>query len=45
VRDTMLAAGVIARPIGDVIAFCPPLVITDAQLDRCLAALAGALTP
>ncbi|HEY6531673.1 MAG TPA: aminotransferase class III-fold pyridoxal phosphate-dependent enzyme [Acidimicrobiales bacterium] len=43
VRDSMLADGVIARPIGDVIAFCPPLVITDDQLDRCLAALAAAL--
>jgi adenosylmethionine-8-amino-7-oxononanoate aminotransferase len=45
VRDDMLAEGVIARPIGaDVIAFCPPLVITTAELDHCLAALAAAIT-
>jgi len=44
VRDAMLAEGVIARPIGaEVIAFCPPLVITDAELDRCLAVLAAAV--
>ena len=45
VRDSMLASGVIARPIGtDVIAFCPPLVITDAELDHCLDALESATT-
>jgi putrescine---pyruvate transaminase len=44
VRAGMLARGVIARPIGaDVIAFCPPLVITDDELDRCLAALADSV--
>jgi adenosylmethionine-8-amino-7-oxononanoate aminotransferase len=44
VRDTMLAAGVIPRPIGaSVVAFCPPLVISDAQLDRCVEALADAV--
>jgi putrescine---pyruvate transaminase len=45
-RDRMLEHGVIARPLGDdVIAFCPPLVITDQQLDRCVAALALSLVP
>jgi len=40
VRDHMLEAGVIARPLGaDVIAFCPPLVITDGQIDRCIDSL------
>lgn len=35
VRDGMLDLGVIARPLGaDVVAFCPPLVITDAEVDR-----------
>ncbi len=44
VRDEMLKLGVIARPIGaSVIAFCPPLVASDAQLDRCVAALEEAI--
>lgn len=44
VRDEMLKRGVIVRPIGtDTVAFCPPLVITDAQVDRCVDAFAGAL--
>ena len=36
VRDTMITKGVIARSIPGVIAFCPPLVITDAQVDTML---------
>jgi adenosylmethionine-8-amino-7-oxononanoate aminotransferase len=44
VRDGMLARGVIARPIGgDVVAFCPPLVVDDTDIDRCVEALAAAL--
>ena len=40
VREEMLARGVIARPIGtDVMAFCPPLVIEDADIDQCVEAL------
>lgn len=40
VRDAMLELGVIARPIGaNVIAFCPPLVIGDADVDLCHDAL------
>ena len=36
----MLERGVIARPIGETtIAFCPPLVIDDADLDRCVEVL------
>lgn len=43
VRDDMLASGVITRAIGpDTLAFCPPLVITDAQIDRIVDALATA---
>jgi adenosylmethionine-8-amino-7-oxononanoate aminotransferase len=45
VRDAMLARGVIPRPIGNAVAFCPPLVITDEQIDTCvdvLAEVAGA---
>ncbi|MDH3679240.1 MAG: aminotransferase class III-fold pyridoxal phosphate-dependent enzyme [Acidimicrobiia bacterium] len=40
VRDAMLERGVIPRPIGDAIGFCPPLVITDEQIDRCVDTLA-----
>jgi putrescine aminotransferase len=44
VRDRMLDHGVIARPLGaSVIAFCPPLVITDDQIDRSVEALAASL--
>jgi putrescine aminotransferase len=44
VRDAMLDRGVIARPIGSAtLAFCPPLVIGEDDLDLCVSALAGAL--
>jgi adenosylmethionine-8-amino-7-oxononanoate aminotransferase len=44
VRNEMLKLGVIARPIGaSVIAFCPPLVTTDEQLERCVVALSEAI--
>ena len=44
VRDRMLDHGVIARPLGQsVIAFCPPLVITDDQIDRCVEALSASV--
>ena len=40
VRAGLLERGVIARPIGaGTIAFCPPLVIGDDDLTRCLTAL------
>ena len=39
-RDAMMERGVIPRPIGDTIAFCPPLVITDEQIDTCVDVLA-----
>ncbi len=42
VRDRMLAGGVIARAMGDhSVAFCPPLVVTDEQLDRIVDTLAA----
>ena len=45
VRDQMLERGVIARYLGtSAVAFCPPLVIDDVDLDRCIEALHGALT-
>ncbi|MPY91608.1 MAG: aminotransferase class III-fold pyridoxal phosphate-dependent enzyme [Acidimicrobiia bacterium] len=43
VRNRMLEAGVIARPLADAVAFCPPLVITEAEIARCIDALAGAV--
>ena len=43
VRDTMLAQGVIARPLVNAIAICPPLVITDDELGRVIDSLAVAL--
>jgi adenosylmethionine-8-amino-7-oxononanoate aminotransferase len=44
VRDRMMANGVITRAVGtDTLTFCPPLVITDAQIDRIVDALAASL--
>lgn len=43
VRDKMLELGVIARPIGQVIAFCPPLVISDEEVTTMLDTLVSAL--
>ncbi len=44
VHSAMIADGVIARPLGpSTIAFCPPYVLTDSQLDRILTALRQAL--
>lgn len=40
----MLGAGVIARSLPATITLCPPLVITDAQIDQVLAALEAALS-
>ncbi len=39
VRDRLLDEGVIVRPLGDSLAICPPLVITDEQLDAVFDAL------
>jgi adenosylmethionine-8-amino-7-oxononanoate aminotransferase len=45
IRDAMLAAGVVTRAIGtDTCTFCPPLVITDEQIDRIVDTLAAAAT-
>ena len=44
IRDRMLEHGVVTRAIGsDTTSFCPPLVITDDQLDRIVDALATAV--
>jgi putrescine aminotransferase len=43
-RDALLERGVIARAIGtSTLAYCPPLVITDDQLDTLVDTLAGVL--
>lgn len=45
VRDALLDHGVIARPIGtSILAFCPPLVVTEQQMDRCVEATRLAVT-
>ena len=36
-RDALLTNGIIARPIGaSTVAFCPSLVITDAEMEECV---------
>ena len=42
-RNAMLDAGVIVRPIGSALAMCPPLVISDAEIDRLIDTMADAL--
>ncbi len=43
IRDTMLKTGAIVRALNtDTITFCPPLVITDEQIDRLLDVFASA---
>jgi adenosylmethionine-8-amino-7-oxononanoate aminotransferase len=43
-RDRMLDHGVICRPIGSsILAFCPPLVIEDHEIERCGEALVAAV--
>jgi adenosylmethionine-8-amino-7-oxononanoate aminotransferase len=44
VRDAMRERGVLPRPLGDTaVAFCPPLVISDDDLDLCLSTLEESL--
>ena len=38
-----LERGLITRPLGDSVALCPPLIITDAQIDELFSKLHGAL--
>jgi adenosylmethionine-8-amino-7-oxononanoate aminotransferase len=42
-RDALLGEGVIVRPLGTALAMCPPLVITDEQVDRIVDGLATVL--
>lgn len=41
VRDRLLAAGVVVRPIGQALAICPPLMIPDEDLDAIVDAIAA----
>lgn len=43
VNAELQAAGVISRNMGDAIAFCPPLIITEAEVDDLLARFRTAL--
>ena len=43
VRAKILEAGVIVRPIGSALAMCPPLIISDAEIDRLIDTMADAL--
>jgi 4-aminobutyrate--pyruvate transaminase len=43
VQDEMKARGVLVRALGDVIAFCPPLVISDAEIKAITARFGEAL--
>jgi adenosylmethionine-8-amino-7-oxononanoate aminotransferase len=43
VRNRVLDHGVVVRPLGNALSMCPPLVITDAEIDRVVDALATVL--
>lgn len=43
-RDVVLEHGVIVRPIGNNLVMCPPLVITEAQVDKIVDSLATVLS-
>ncbi len=43
VRDAMLDKGVICRPIGDSLGFCPPLIINDHDIDTMIDVLADSI--
>ena len=43
VRNDMLRRGVVVRPINDVLAMCPPLVITDDEIGRIIDTMAESL--
>ena len=43
VADAALEAGVITRNIGEAVCFCPPLIITAAQINDMFASMGQAL--
>ena len=44
VRNTLLDEGVIVRPLPPHLLMCPPLVITDQQVDRLVEAMGKVLS-
>ena len=44
VRDLCIKKGLMVRAIRDTIVFCPPLIITHAEIDRLVDTIAAALT-
>jgi 4-aminobutyrate--pyruvate transaminase len=42
-QDELMARGVIARAIGDMVAFCPPMIISEAEIDEMFAPVEAAL--
>lgn len=45
VRNEVLEHGVIVRPLGNALAMCPPLVVTDEEIDKLVDAIGAAVTP
>ena len=43
VRDSCIRRGLMVRAIGDTIVFCPPLIITHAEIDRLVDTIRDAL--
>jgi 4-aminobutyrate--pyruvate transaminase len=41
--EELLGRGVISRAIGDTLAFCPPMIITEAEIDEMFAPAEAAL--
>lgn len=44
VRDELLTMGYILRPVGNALAICPPLIISDAEVGSMIEALADVLS-
>lgn len=43
VRERMLERGVVVRPIGDALAFCPPLSSSDAEIDTMIEVMVASI--
>ena len=41
--EAALARGVILRPLQDVVSFCPPLIVTEVEIDLLFDTVAAAL--
>jgi putrescine---pyruvate transaminase len=44
-RRRMLEGGVVVRPIGEALAFCPPLTSTDAEIDTMIDVMVASIHP